>query len=153
MRAERLHACTLAAALLWLGGSPAQEELRPSVPLQSSNFGASIDIDGDLALVGAPFANVSGGGGAAYVFARTSTGWTEEAVLAGAGPDELFGTSVAIDGETALVGASRATVDGIFRAGTAYVFVRDGSTWDLQATFVASDAFVGDEFGEAVSDY
>ena len=151
MRAERLHACTLAAALLWLGGSPAQEELRPSVPLQSSNFGASIDIDGDLALVGAPFANVSGGGGAAYVFARTSTGWTEEAVLAGAGPDELFGTSVAIDGETALVGASRATVDGIFRAGTAYVFVRDGSTWDLQATFVASDAFVGDEFGEAVA--
>jgi FG-GAP repeat protein len=68
-----------------------------------------------------------------------------------------FGYSVALDGDTLLVGALNdgETFDpdagNVNGAGAAYVFVRSGSTWSLQAKLTALDGALGDEFGYSVA--
>ena len=62
-----------------------------------------------------------------------------------------FGYSVAIDGDTAIVGANEASHGGKVDAGAAYVFVRSGTTWSEQAMLTASDAAQDDHFGESVA--
>ena len=68
----------------------------------------------------------------------------------GAANDNL-GYSVALDGNTAVVGAYKADVSTNTDRGAAYVFVRNGSTWVFQAKLVASDGAAGDQFGYAVA--
>jgi len=140
-------------------------------------FGADVAIDGDTAVVGAPWedsgsnsingiqvANNVEKAGAAYVFVRSGTTWTQQAYLKAFNSDEedWFGLSVAIDGDTIVVGArgessATTTVDGdeldnsAPSAGAAYVFVRNGSTWTQQAYLKASNAEAGDEFGQPVA--
>jgi hypothetical protein len=122
------------------------------------SFGSSVSLsnDGNAALVGAPGHDTpaSSDAGSGYVFVRGGTNWTEQAQLTasdGAAGDK-FGGSVSLnaDGSTAIVGASCADNDG-WDDGSAYVFVRNGSSWIQQAKLTASDGEVGDEFGCAVS--
>ncbi len=61
-----------------------------------------------------------------------------------------FGGSVSVDGNTAVVGAYTESPDGIPRAGAAYVFIHDGSTWSQQAKLTAGDKNIGDNFGISV---
>jgi hypothetical protein len=63
---------------------------------------------------------------------------------------DLFGFDVAISGDTALVGAPDDDVNGVDQ-GSAYVFVRSGTTWIQQAKLTANDGAAGDAFGNAVS--
>jgi hypothetical protein len=63
-------------------------------------------------------------------------------------PDDNFGRSVAISGETVVVGAS---FGGGFEQGSAYVFVRSGEVWRQQQKLEASDAAAGDGFGNSVA--
>ncbi len=107
-------------------------------------FGGSVSIDGDVALIGAEF--VDGGMGAAYVFRFDGSTWTEEQKLTGSGAFN-FGVSVSLDGNTALVGAPGED----FNAGAVYVFRFDGSTWALQQKLTASDGAADDRFGGGVS--
>ncbi len=110
-------------------------------------FGWFVSVNGDTAVVGAIFADSFQG--AAYVFVRSATGWTQQAKLTAsdrAGGD-IFGASVSIDGETAVVGASEKASN----TGAAYVFVRTGSTWTQQAKLTAPDGAAGDFFGESVA--
>ena len=115
-----------------------------------NSFGGAVALDGERALVGARNANESYG--AAYVFVRSGSTWTEEAKLT---PSDIndeeeggnFGQSLALDGERALVGAD-ATDE--YR-GVAYVFVRSGSTWTEEAKLTASDGEPDDGLGGAVS--
>jgi hypothetical protein len=73
--------------------------------------------------------------------------WGHQATLTGAAVDDaLFGSSVSLEGDQALVGAL-----GEEGAGAAYVFARDGTTWSLESRFEASDAQDGDAFGRSVS--
>jgi hypothetical protein len=58
---------------------------------------------------------------------------------------------VALSGDTALVGAPRATMEGDESRGAAYVFVRNGAAWTLQGKLAASDGEYGDHFGTAVA--
>jgi len=112
-------------------------------------FGQAVAIDGDYAIVGAH--GDGGYVGAAYVFQRTSSGWTELAKLTasdGVAPD-AFGTSVAIDSEYAVVGCA-CDLGGIDE-GAAYVFHRTGSGWTELPKLSASDAAQGDEFGASVA--
>jgi hypothetical protein len=89
-------------------------------------FGYSVDISGDTAVVGAPIAD------SAYVFQydESTAAWSEDpvAVLTAPVPAEpgQFGWSVAIDGDTVVVGA----FDLMDPSGSAYVFTRSGGTWD-----------------------
>ncbi len=68
----------------------------------------------------------------------------------GAGSDS-FGISVAVSGDTAVVGAFLDDHAGLPNAGSAYVIVRSGTSWTEQAKLTASDAAVFDEFGFSVA--
>jgi hypothetical protein len=136
-------------------------------------FGWSVDIDGPTIVVSATFADSSSLGaeenqaGAAYVFVRSIAQgrptWTQEAALTAATPgvDDNFGWSVAISGDTIVVGVSRedSSTTGVNsspnenapEAGAAYVFGRNGRTWTHQAYLKASNAGIGDFFGESVA--
>ena len=115
-------------------------------------FGWSVSVSGDAAVVGADETNGNVGNlGSAYVFERSGSSWSEKAKLTasdGANNDQ-FGRSVAVSGDTAVVGA-RGDNDNGFSSGSAYVFVRSGSTWTEQARLSASDGASGDWFGDSV---
>jgi hypothetical protein len=78
--------------------------------------------------------------------AAGGTAVTQQAAFTGAG-DAFFGYSVAIDGDTAVVGALNDNAN----KGTAYVYVRSGTTWSLQQSLSAADGAQNDEFGYAVA--
>jgi len=130
-----------------------QAKLTASDGAAGDVFGFSVSVSGDTALVGAHFDNDKGSAsGSAYVFVRSGTTWTQQAKLTasdGAAGD-VFGFSVSISGDTALVGAPGDDDKG-FNAGSAYVFVRSGTTWTEQAKLTASDGAAGDLFGSFVS--
>ncbi len=117
-------------------------------------FGMSVALEEGQALVGAPGAEGDDNSpGAAYVFTRTGTDWSQEAKLTGAGSSsrDRFGTAVAIDGDTALVGAITHDPGGIRDQGAAYVFARSDATWSRQTKLTATDGAAGDEFGSSVA--
>ena len=106
-------------------------KLTASDIVSGENFGFSVAISGGTVVVGAPDVTVGGNldQGAAYVFVRPRSGWadgTQTAKLAASGGTafDLLGTSVAIDGDTVVVGAPGATVDANLFQGAAYVFSR-----------------------------
>ncbi len=113
----------------------------------SGHFGRSVALsaDGDTALVGG--GEDRGGGGAAWVFARSGTTWAQQgAKLTGGGEESgegFFGVSVALssDGDTALIGAPG---DSGY-LGAAWMFTRAGSTWTPQGAKLTG---AGEESGE-----
>ena len=115
-------------------------------------FGISVAISGDTLLVGADLVDDKGeNSGAAYVFARSNGNWAQQAKLTaddGAAGD-LFGIRVAVSGDTALIGAARDDDKGE-NSGSAYVFVRSGTTWSQQAKLTAKDGAANDRFGTRV---
>jgi len=132
-----------------------QAKLTASDAAAWDEFGISIAVWGDTAVVGAWYDNNAGGGGAgsAYVFIRSGTVWTQQAKLTAsdAAVNASFGVSVAVSGDTALVGAYTDNHAGGNVAGLAYVFVRSGGVWTQQAKLTASDAAGGDYFGWSVA--
>lgn len=131
------------------------QKLTASDGLAQDQFGRSQAIEGDTLLVGAFAADIGGNNsqGAAYVFADRSGSWQEQAKLFavdGTAAD-LFGEGVDLDGDTALVGAFSATIDGVLNQGAAYVFVRSGESWSFEQRLTASDGQFIDSFGEAVA--
>ncbi len=137
-----------------LGG---QTKLTPaSDPGVRNWFGFSVALDGDTAFIGAPVDRVEPQDpGSVYVFVRDSSGgWTQwqklNALDATAG--DMFGYSVAMDGNTAVIGAKWASTTTLNSPGYAYVFGRDsGGTWTQQGKLLASDGAPGDEFGSSVA--
>ena len=117
-------------------------------------FGSSVALAGDTVLVGSPRARsvAAGQAGSAYVFVRSGTGWSQQAKLMAddAAPNDGFGNSVALSGDTALAGSSADDTAAGNDAGSAYVFVRSGSVWSQQAKLTSSDAASGDSFGISV---
>jgi hypothetical protein len=110
---------------------------------------ADPDLDGDTAIIGALLDDDMGvDAGAAYVFTRTGTTWTQQAKLfaADAMAEEWFGYDVSLDGDTALITTYDWWNDTV-NPGAAYVFVRNGTTWTQQAKLVGSDTAPGDTFG------
>jgi nucleoside-specific outer membrane channel protein Tsx len=140
-------------ALLALGAL--ERKLTASDGAAGDEFGYAVAVSGDTAMVGAPSAEVSGltWAGAVYVFVRSNGSWSEQAKLtAGDGAeDDGFGYSVALSGDTAVVGAPWADVSDRDNAGAAYVFVRSNGGWSEQAKLTASDGAEGDEFGSSVA--
>lgn len=130
-----------------------QQKLVASDGGMADLFGFSVALSGDRIVVGAPEHDDAGTQtGAAYVFARDGTDWTQEQRLT---PPlqrvgDLFGYAVAVDGDTVVVGARQDGQQEDFE-GSAYVFVRSASTWPLQQEIKASDGAVGDSFGVAVA--
>ena len=122
-------------------------ELTALDPATTANFGWSVALYGSTAVVGAPFKNSDTG--AAYVFVRSSGKWSQQAELTASdtASGDAFGWSVALDGSTAVVGATYKNSD----TGAAYVFVDSSGKWSQQAELTASDAAAGDFFSNAVA--
>ena len=130
-----------------------QSKLTASDPDVLDRFGVSVALDGDTALVGAYFDDDAGvDSGSAYVFVRSGGVWSEQDKLVasdGAAGDQL-GNSLALSGDTALVGAYTDDDAGV-DSGSAYVFVRSGGVWSEQEKLVASDGAAGDQFGNSLA--
>ncbi len=124
-----------------------QAELTAADGAQNSSFGYSVALSGSTAVVGA-FARNSFVG-AAYVFFGSGSTWSQQAELTASdgATDDYFGSSVAVSGSTAVVGA----VNKNNQTGAAYVFVRVNKTWSQQKKLTASDAAAGDNFGTSVA--
>ena len=128
----------------------AEHKLVASQGEEGDEFGSAVAIDGDTLVVGAPY---NDGVGAAHVFIRQGGIWIEEAKLTApdAAPDDRFGYSVAIDGDTVIVGARDDDHEGGVDAGSAYVFVRSSGEWFEQDRLSALDPSDGDYFGVSVA--
>lgn len=120
-----------------------EAKLLPSDPEILALFGASVAIEGDTAVLGAPNTE-----NAAYVFTRTGTTWTQEARLTSAHAETFasFGYSVALAGDAAVVGAISTNSE----QGSAYIFRRTGTTWAEEAELVAPVPANNDRFGSSV---
>lgn len=153
-----------------------QAVLMASNAEEGDAFGA-VAISGDTIVIGAPTEDSAATGvngdetdnsadraGAAYVFQRTGTVWSQQAYLkaSNSGSSDHFGIAVSISGDTIVVGAfgEKSSATGVngdgsnnsaSSAGAAYVFQRSGTTWAQQAYLKASNTDAGDQFGHAVA--
>ena len=136
------------------GASWAQEtKLLPSDGAAFDFFGKSVSISGDYAVVGAQEDDDNGtNSGSAYVFKRAGASWAQETKLlpSDGATIDVFGISVSISGDYAVVGAHRDRDNGSF-SGSAYVFKRTDVTWTQEAKLLPSDGAADDQFGISVS--
>ena len=120
--------------------------------IAGDNFGWSIGISGNTAVIGAPYKNNALG--AAYVFARSGETWDEETELTATEPErgDFFGGSVAISGDTIIIGVSgdNLTPETVTSEGSAYVFVKTAA-WSVQEVLTAPEDDGSIQFGRAVS--
>jgi hypothetical protein len=130
---------------------------------KSDKFGSSVALEGDTIIVGAPYQDgVASNTGAAYVFRRNAGTWIEEAKLMGSAlsAGALFGNSVGLSGDTAVIGAYRNYLEGydleaeenilLKDAGSAYLFRFEGGGWNPR-DILPFDRNGGEEFGWAVA--
>ena len=116
------------------------------------NFGEALALNTDNVAIGAPSDDGTGNpGGAAYVFTRSGTTWTQEQKIQPSNPSSAalaFGRSLDLDGDDLVVGIPQS---GSSFTGSAAVYTRSGTTWSLQQTLNASDADQLDFFGTSVA--
>jgi hypothetical protein len=124
-----------------------EQKLVASDAASDDKLGYSVSLAVDRALLGALGNDTARGAG--YVFARSGSSWTEEQKLVASDgvSDDNFGVSVSLAADRALVGAY--WDDSL--SGSAYVFVRNGSSWTEEAKLVSSDRAAADRFGSSVS--
>jgi len=155
MRVARL----VAALVVSLTFAAARAQIEPAIMLQSSpavndSLGVSIDVDRDTMIVGSYNYDPAGkaNAGAAVVFRWAGASWVEEARLVAADglASDQFGRSVAISGNTAVVGSIGADLPGKSNAGAIYVFQRSGTAWTQVAKLTASDSAASDQLGVSV---
>lgn len=120
------------------------------------NFGFSVSIYGNQAVVGAVWANERGG--SAYVFINQGGTWTTQGKFEGEKPDDQFGWSVSVYEETIAVGAIKfddRTVGPLTREirdrGSVNIYVKDeNGSWFKEARLEPSDGKDGDHFGRSI---
>ncbi|MFM9994464.1 MAG: hypothetical protein ACKVU4_01540 [Phycisphaerales bacterium] len=127
-----------------------ESQLIPNDPSSNASYGASVAVEGDIAVVGAP---TSSGNGAAYVFERIGGVWTQRAKLVSILPvaNEELGRAVAISGDTIAAGARAADVQGVLDAGAVYVFRGSGTNWPEEARLTVAGGLTLDYFGASVA--
>jgi hypothetical protein len=132
-----------------------EAKLLASDGAKDDELGNAVALSGDTAIVGASSKAGAAGPhvGAAYVYVRSGTTWTQQArlVAADGAPEDFFGCSVALSGDTAVIGAYNVSGPAGGHQGAAYVFGRSGATWTQQQQLLAADAAPNDLFGFAVA--
>ena len=139
--------------------TPQIQKLLASDRADGDQFGlrVAVSADGNTAIVGAfqEDTGANSNNGAAYVFTKSGTTWTEQAKLlaSDAASDDSFGGSVSLssDGNTAIISAASESTSPTSSNGAVYIFTRSGSTWTEQAKLLASDAASFVYFGASVS--
>ena len=134
-----------------------EAKLTASDGAASDNFGYSVAVAGDTAVVGAWGDDAKGSAsGSAYVFVKPAAGWatgtqTAKLTAADGAANDQFGYSVAVDGDTAVVGANFDD-DNASDSGSAYVFTRgESGGWSQATKLTASDGAANDQFGHSVA--
>jgi len=137
----------------WKGGTQTAK-LTSSDGQSQDFFGASTAASGNTLLVGAIGAGHKLNEGEAYVFVKPPAGWkdaTQSAILtASDGAADAYFGDVAVGGDTVVVGAQGATVNGNQNQGAAYIFVKPASGWKNMtqtAKLTASDGQSQDQLG------
>ena len=132
-----------------------QDKLKAATGTVGDFFGGSVAISGDTVIVGAYFNDVGANAnqGSVYIFTRSADVWTQQEKLTSGdgGANDFFGFSVAIDGDTALIGAHLNDTGVNTNQGAAYVFTRSDGAWSQTQKLAASDATAGDLFGFSVA--
>lgn len=132
-----------------------QAKLIPSDGIGVASFIKTAAISGDTVVIGGSSATINSNAsqGAAYVFVRSGTTWTEQLRLTasdGAAQDQ-FGRSVSIDGNTIIAGSANDDIGSNTDQGSAYIFVQQSGVWTEQAKLLANDGAANDLFGVTVS--
>ncbi|MES2776854.1 MAG: hypothetical protein V4722_21935 [Bacteroidota bacterium] len=132
-----------------------QAELTAADGTSNSSFGYSVDISGNYIIIGAKTApgpvNITQG--AAYVYELVGNDWIQRAKLTDNNNAVYYGCSVAINGNTAVVGAYGSKVGTNIQQGAAYAYYRNGLNWNFQSKLISNDGTIGDFFGTSVDVY
>lgn len=132
------------------------QKLLASAPLPYDFFGADVAIDSDTLVVGAYFSYSNDGEGFAFVFERGATQWSrvKKLIASDAARGDYFGSAVAIDEDTILVGAVYDAVGANPGQGSAYMFRRNRGgedNWGQLRKLTASDGASVDYYGSALA--
>lgn len=137
----------------WIAKTP----LTSFSPIAGERLGTSVAISGHNIIGGAPYANLGNGNyqGRAMIFPYdpvTNT-YSSPAILTASDAlaGDMFGTSVAINSNFALVGAPSRDVNGNNNIGRCYFYKRNGSSWSQHSIILPPAAVTDDYFGFAVS--
>ena len=119
---------------------------------ERDQFGSSVALIGDTAIIGAPGNEKATGAVFVFTYNHTAQKWQQQAKLTAQdrAAGDQFGWSVAIDKNTAIIGA-RFDDDHGKSSGSAYIFVWTGENWIQQAKLTAADGAASDNFGQFVS--
>ena len=131
-----------------------QAKLTAQDKASGDQFGWSVAIDQNIAIIGARFDDDHGkSSGSAYVFVRNGETWVQQAKLTaddGATSDN-FGQFVSLSEGFAIVGAPKHAHAGLKQAGAAYVFGQNGDAWVQHSKLTAGNPVAKDQFGVSVS--
>jgi FG-GAP repeat len=131
-----------------------EQKLLASDGAAHDQFGFSVSVSGNVAVVGARYDDNENGesSGSAYVFRWDGSTWVEEQKLlpSGAAAWDFFGESVSVSSDVAVVGA-RIGDGNVLDSGSAHVFRWNGSVWIEEQKLVASSGADTDHFGSSVS--
>lgn len=162
-RAARMHLALAAASLAAAAASAAYAQCQPALTDElhavdggfDDEFGFSLAVSGETLAIGA-WRDDQGAAnaGSVYVFDRVNGQWTQTTTLFPAAPDpaphDLYGVSVAIAGDTLMVGAYRDD-ESAYDAGAVYVYHRVRGEWAYITKLMAPDGQAGDWFGVSVA--
>lgn len=141
------------AVYVYSSNNEYKERLLPSSGQPFENFGYSISHDGTTAIIGA-VGNTNNGpfSGCAYIFRNNGSNfeYKQQITAADGNPMDMFGCSVSINNDLAVIGAQQAKGNN-YKSGAAYIYRFDGSSWILEAKLSASDGLENDHFGHSVT--
>ena len=129
-----------------------EARLEASTPLENAFMSSSVDLNGDVAVLGATRYSTSATDtvGAAYVFRRNGLGtWVQEQLLepSNGGDDDFFGLNVAVEGNRIIVASAAFDAGGLTNTGAYYEYSYDGTNWIEETSFSASSALPFDVDG------
>lgn len=130
-----------------------QDKITPIGAESGDYFGAEVAIKDSTILVGARSANTaSSNGGAVYIFSYNGSNWAQDFELTASDSEssDYFGSAIAMEGNTILVGAYREDEAGD-KAGAVYVYRKSNGNWNEEMKIMASDAIIFSDFGFDVS--
>jgi hypothetical protein len=130
-----------------------RSRLLPSDLGEEDWFGYAVALDGEWAIVGSPLDDdVANQSGAAYAFRRINGAWvqTQKLKASDASFGVAFGETLALSGTRIVIGALSDSPQGVFAAGSAYVFELEGDTWVQRAKIWAQAPTPNTFFGESV---
>lgn len=146
------------AAYVWrrsAGSWSLESTLTRASPAIGDRLGSAVDVAGDVAVAGAPFAEGSGrvDAGVVLTWLRTPGGWQAQSELESLDTSEgaQFGAALVLDGPRMLIGAPSDDAQGDNLRGSAELYLLDGGPWVRRQRVIVEDGGPEDQFGSALA--